>query len=141
MRGNAAVYLKDPTFVAHPQLTIRQAGVTEGHEGSPRRFRWSRLFAPVTRLFRFVTAQARWWAIAKENSRLRQPALTSVTVTVGRMGQDGGAICGALRQTESAAHEGRWGASQVQTGKVVGAGVRASRPIPVTPIGRFSSVA
>jgi hypothetical protein len=66
VRGNAAVYLKDPTFVAHPQLTIRQAGVTEGHEGSPRRFRWSRLFAPVTRLFRFVTAQARWWAIAKE---------------------------------------------------------------------------
>jgi hypothetical protein len=42
------------------------------------------------------------------------------------MGQDGGAICGALRQTESAAHEGRCGASQVQTGKVVGAGVRAS---------------
>ena len=42
------------------------------------------------------------------------------------MGQDGGAICGALRQTESAAHEGRCGASQVQTGNVVGAGVRAS---------------
>jgi hypothetical protein len=43
-----------------------------------------------------------------------------------QMGQDGGAICGALRQTESAAHEGRCGASQVQTGNVVGAGVRAS---------------